>query len=405
MANNAVPTLKPSEVFEFVKRAIQAGRVPYVAGPAAIGKSQTIAQVADFFGMKLLDERLSQKLSEDLTGLPEKDEERGKAIYLPFENIPMEGDDIPEGFNGWMLLLDELPSASEEVLAASYSMILDHMIGGKKIHPKCVIVAAGNLSTDSAIARELPDTLITRMLCCMMKPNVKDWVKWANKLPDEKRVDSVISFVEENETMLYAPTDKGDRDELEAYPAPRGWEAVMDIVKNHEIRCLKKKPEIQTDSAGVPIKGSDQPSIEPLDRITVFMLSSAVGGIAGQSFRESYDEAITLPYVWEIAQSPASTRIPPTHIGKVKVIADLVDHFIDSQEQTRDNILTYVNRIRGEHAALFAKQIEDKLGNTATEKKTVESVQKRLDIDPLLGPGGGASNPVPFPQPERGKFT
>ena len=79
--------LKPSEVHDFVLDAILCKQVAYIAGPPGIGKSQVIQQVFDECNLKMIDIRLSQFLSEDLTGLPERDEKTGKAKYLPFETF------------------------------------------------------------------------------------------------------------------------------------------------------------------------------------------------------------------------------------------------------------------------------------------------------------------------------
>ena len=151
--------LTPSEMKKFVINALKIKKIPYIAGAAGIGKSDLTEQVADDFNLFLLDIRLSQKLPEDLTGLPRLNEATGKAEYTPFDTFPMVGDPIPEGYDGWLVFLDELSSASDEVWSAIYSLLLGHSVGGHKLHPKALICAAGNRASDSALARELPDTL------------------------------------------------------------------------------------------------------------------------------------------------------------------------------------------------------------------------------------------------------
>lgn len=383
--------LTPSETFEFVTTALACRQVAYIAGPPAIGKSQVVAQVAHYANAKMIDIRLSQILSEDMTGLPERDPKTGKATYLPFDMFPLEGDKIPEGYSGWIIFLDELSSASEEVLAAAYSLILDHMVGGKKLHPKCLIVAAGNRATDSAIARELPDTLITRMLPIEMKVSHTDWVAWAENAPN--RNDAVVGFLKKNTDMLYSPTKAKDRKELETYPTPRGWEKVFAHINFHEKQAaLKAKAKPREDAAGIPIPGSENAvPAEPLSELIFSMMAAAVGSMAARSFREDYDEAIQLPYTWEIAQSPASSRVPNTHVGKVQITQQLADYFLQVDNQSREGVMQYMNRLGGEYAAFFYKHIEDKLGSTASDKRLVEQVASRLNIDPLLGTTTGSA--------------
>jgi hypothetical protein len=381
MSNVGILELTPSEVYEFVTDALKARQVPYVAGPPAIGKSQIVHAVAKDFNLKMIDLRLSQMLSEDMTGLPEKDEKRGKAIYLPFDTFPLEGDEIPDGYAGWLLFLDELSSASEEVLAAAYSVLLDRTVGGKRIHDNCLIVAAGNRASDSAIARELPDTLITRMLPCNMTVNSKDWTKWAKKFPGSN--ESIIEFIRKSPAMLYSPVKAKERDELETYPTPRGWEKAFAFVNQHEARAAKQNTQ-QTDSAGIPVDSNpdNTPSL-PLTDMCFNLISACVGTAAARTFREDYDEQVSLPYPWEIAQSPSSTRIPSTTVGKVKVIGQLADYFVKSDNQARDSVLTYVNRIGGEHSELFAKEVKDKLGTTSSDLDLIQDIEERLGLMPF----------------------
>lgn len=384
---SSILQLTPSEMYEFITRALSARQVPYVAGPPAIGKSQVVHQVARDANAKMIDLRLSQILSEDMTGLPERDEKKGKANYLPFETFPLEGDPIPDGYNGWLLFLDELSSATEEVLAAAYSLILDRMVGGKKLHEKCLVVAAGNRATDSAIARELPDTLITRMLPAEMKVSTKDWLTWA-VTPEANTNEAVVDFIKKNPTKLYAFVDNKDRQELETYATPRGWEKACAHVNYHEKQAAKnfKKP---VDAAGIPmdVDPNEKPMM-PIDDITFQLITACVGPMAAQQFREEYDEAIQLPYPWEVAQSPNSCRIPTTGVGKAKMMSDLAKYFNESDDQSRDQVMCYVNRVGGEYTALFYNELKGYFGNTPSDMKLMEAIGKRLNIDPLLGTGG-----------------
>ena len=393
----SIVKLKPQEVYEFITRALSCRQVPYIAGPPAIGKSQVVHQVAEDANAKMIDLRLSQILSEDLTGLPERDPDTGKAKYLPFETFPLEGDEVPDEYSGWLLFLDELSSATEEVLAAAYSLILDRTVGGKKLHDKCLVVAAGNRASDSAIARELPDTLITRMLPAEMRVSTKDWIKWACR-DETSSNESVVDYITKNPAQLYAHVKPESREELETYATPRGWEKVFAHVNAHEKQAqANAKPKL--DANGIPMQQElDEKYMEPIDELTFHLISAAVGPMAAQAFREEYDEAIQIPYPWEIAQSPNSARVPTTGVGRVKITIELGKYFLESQEQSREAVLCYVNRMGGEYAELFMSEIKDKLDATPSDKKLIELTSKRLGIDPLLGttPSGGGDTQSPF---------
>lgn len=381
-------TLSPSEMRTFIENAIMIREIPYVAGPPGIGKSDIVAQVADDFGLKLLDVRLSQMLPEDLTGLPSLDSKTGKAEYNPFSTFPMAGDKVPDGFNGWLIFLDEMSSATEEVFAAIYSLLLGHRVGGKPVHPKAVIVAAGNRASDSAIARELPDTLISRMLPATMAVNPKDWIMWATD-PKTKGHEGVIDFIKKYPEILNTTVDASKREELETFPTPRGWGKAFKIMHFHEKKASKNRIT-RKDAAGIPMDGTGNPST-PVTPDIHAMLEAAVGMAAAKSFQEHYDEAISLPYPWEIAQSPSSARIPNNTIGKAKLTADLADFFIGTAEQSRDAILQYMNRMEAEQSALFAQMLIEKLGDTPSDRRLIDQVKKRLNVTDISVPSSPAA--------------
>lgn len=379
--------LSPSQTKTFVTNCLMMREIPYVSGPPGIGKSDLMFQIGEEFNLKVLDVRLSQMLPEDLTGLPSLDEDKGKAHYNPFDTFPMEGDPLPKGKDGWLIFLDELSSATEEVMAAIYSLLLGHRVGGKKVHDKALICAAGNRSTDSAIARPLPDTLITRMLPCEMKVSSKDWIKWASTEP--KAHDSVVNFIQKYPDMLIGTIDPNKREELETYQTPRGWGKVFKIMHLHEKQSSKKQLT-KKDASGIPMPVSGGATVTPAIQA---MLFSAVGTIAGQSFKEHYDETMQLPYPWEVAQSPSSTKIPSTTAGKAELTSSLAEFFIDQGEQSRDSLLQFMNRMDGEHSALFAQILVEKLGQTASDLRLIEEVKKRLNVKDIDIPTNAAGDP------------
>jgi len=381
--------LTPRKAKAFVVDALKIGEIPYLSGAPGIGKSDIIAQVADEFNLKLLDIRLSQMLPEDLTGLPQIDPKTMKATYTPFDTFPMEGDSLPldqdgDPMEGWLIFLDELSSATEEVMAAIYSLLLGHRVGGKKVHPKALIVGAGNRSEDSAIARPLPDTLITRMLPISMKVSSADWIRWARE-PETNANETVIEFIEKYRDMLLGTVPADKREELETYATPRGWGKVFKIVNRHEkeAKASNKKPR---DAAGIPIPEDQAPSGTPLTQASLNLMTAAVGSMAAVAFKEHYDETMQLPYPWDAAQSPGSTRIPGTTMGKASMTSSVADYFIESDEDTRDKLMQYMNRFDGEHRALFTQIISEKLGFTASDQRLVSDIKKRMKVDEIAIP-------------------
>ena len=123
--NNSLSELTevpPSVAKQYILDCLQAGIVPFVTGSPGIGKSQIIKEIAKEMNWKVIDHRLSTSDVTDLLGLPhfvKKPNGKEVATFAPFDIFPTELDQIPEGYAGTLIFLDEFNSASEEVQAAA----------------------------------------------------------------------------------------------------------------------------------------------------------------------------------------------------------------------------------------------------------------------------------------------
>ena len=224
---------------EFVLDYLQAGLVPNLVSSPGVGKSALAKEIARENNLKLLDVRLSQADPTDLNGFPfilDKDAERPKAGYVPMDIFPVEGDPIPEGYSGWLLLLDELPSAPRNVQAAAYKLILDRMVGMHNLHPACACIAAGNKITDHAIVNELSTALQSRLVHLVIKVCQKAWDEWSIPAKIDHRIRSFLNF-EEKMLHQFNPT----HNDL-TYPCPRTWEFLSQILTNWKKRGIEDIP-------------------------------------------------------------------------------------------------------------------------------------------------------------------
>lgn len=184
----------------FIIRALQAGNVPFLTSSPGMGKSAIIRSVAEEFGMKLIDHRLSTSAPEDLSGLPFRNVDR--AEFIPFADLfPIEGDEIPEGYNGWILFLDEFNSAKKEVVAAAYKLILDRMTGQKKLHPNVMIICAGNKATDRAIVNPLGTAMQSRVVHFEMELNFDIFVE--DVMIPQEWDERLVAFLHANPGYLH----------------------------------------------------------------------------------------------------------------------------------------------------------------------------------------------------------
>lgn len=106
-----------TEMPELVIDILKAGLVPNITGSPGIGKSDIIRQVAKDTNLKVIDLRLAQMDPVDLCGMPSI--KSNKTKYIPPSTFPIEGDEIPTGYTGWLLFLDEMNSAPMSVQSAA----------------------------------------------------------------------------------------------------------------------------------------------------------------------------------------------------------------------------------------------------------------------------------------------
>ena len=208
--------VKISQAVTMLTAFIKAKLIPLLVGSPGLGKSQIYQQIADQYNLLLIDVRLAQCDPCDLLGFPQII--GNKAGYLPMNTFPIEGDTIPKGYSGWLLLFDELTSAVPALQSAAYRIILDRKIGIYNLHKNVAICAAGNLETDNAIVQPMSTALQSRMVHLELVVDHKEWINWASEHGIDPQITSYINFKPGN-LYTFSPdhTDK-------TYASPRTWE-------------------------------------------------------------------------------------------------------------------------------------------------------------------------------------
>ena len=260
-------TLK--QVKPLIPQLWKAGIVPFLHSSPAQGKSSLAKQLAEQYKLKVIDLRLTELDSTDLSGLPYFN--NGKAEFMPFTTFPLQDTPIPEGYNGWLLLLDEFNSANQAVMAAAYKLVLDRQVGQHKLHDKVVMLACGNLESDNAIVNPMSSALISRFAHFDINLNVDDWLEWASKAGIDYRITSYLSYRKAN---LYSFKP----DVTSPYASPRTWEMVSKVIKDNE---------------------------EP----TNLLVSSLIGDGIANEFIQYTKLYLNLPTLEEILKNPAGVKL------------------------------------------------------------------------------------------------
>lgn len=303
--------IKLTQAAELITLALKAKLVPMLHGSPAVGKSAVIKQIAEDFNLKVIDLRLSQCDPTDLMGFPNIDQARARAGYVPMETFPIEGDPLPKGFSGWLLFLDEVNSAPIGVQAASYKLILDRMVGIHHLHKNVAIVCAGNLETDGAIVQPMSTALQSRLVHIEVRPDLKDWLDFANTNHFDYRITSYLEFRPDH---LYTfDPDHSDK----TYASPRTWEFMNKLLK------VMGKPE----------------------KHHLALLAGTIGEGVGREFYGFCGIQDQLPKLDEIVRSPEKVSVPHEPSVQFALCGALAANV---SEETVEPVMSYVKRLPAE---------------------------------------------------------
>ena len=328
------------EGIPLLKDTLNAGLVPSLLASPGVGKSDIIRQIANKANLQVIDFRLSQADPTDLNGFPTLNADRSRSHYAPPETFPLEMDALPKNpdgtdKNGWLLFFDEMTSAAPSVQAAAYKVILDRMVGERKIHDKVFMACAGNLLTDKAVVNKLSTAMQSRMIHFNLEADVPSWIEWADSEGIDFRVKSFIQFRPE---LLH----KFDPKHVDnTFPCPRTWEFMSRLVSNMATIPYDKLP----------------------------LLAGCVGSGAAIEFREYTEIFQSLPTIQEIISSPDKVPVSDEP-GTLYAITGLLSKNADKNNLV--SIMEYASRLPMEFQVITLQGIVRKDITLKAEKPVLD---------------------------------
>lgn len=195
----------------------------FIWGSPGIGKSTIVKTVCKTRGIEFIDVRLAQMEPCDIRGLPVPNKEKQQMDWFVNGSWPRN----PNGKG--IIFLDELSSADRSVSVAAYELVLDRRLGSLySVPPGYLIVAAGNKTTDRAVATTMSSALANRFMHVEIDPNSADWIEWgaANGLHP-----AVLGFIKTRPENLFSTKNQN----LErGWPSPRSWHRVSEMCKIYD---------------------------------------------------------------------------------------------------------------------------------------------------------------------------
>ena len=314
-------TVSPKHMQHHLATLFQSGLVPFVRSSPGRGKSAIYKAFAEEFKLVLIDVRLSMYEPTDFSGLPFPIE--GRTQYLPTKLFPIQGlDEVPEGMNGFLILLDEFNHAEPEMIRASYKLILDRMVGDQQLHEDAYVALAGNSIDDNALANATGTALNSRVTHLTLGSDPDFWLnEVAAKFDYDHRV---IGFIAANKDKL---NDFDPEQDEHSFCSERTWEFTSRLIKgSHDVSSLSSL-----------ISGTISP------------------GVAAEfiQFCAIYKDIIT---VKDVVNDPENCKLPldsPTKWATVTYLAKEIS------DKNISQLCVYIQRMELQYVIIFASMVRE----------------------------------------------
>lgn len=197
-------------------------RATMLWGTRGVGKSSVVRQVAEHFGVPLVDLRLTTIEPVDLRGAIFADDRQAKTVWFPPEFLPT--PDMPAG----ILFLDELTAADQRLQISAYSLILDRRVGNYRLPDGWQVIAAGNASFHGAVSHDMGTALADRMFHFNVQTVIDAFLAHA----------LAMDFAPEVMAYLKVRPDKLDDTQAQLAndhligASPRGWEDISNVLRS-----------------------------------------------------------------------------------------------------------------------------------------------------------------------------
>lgn len=221
------PKIDQETASQIVKNMINRGNTRPIMffGKGGIGKTESIAAIADELNMGYVDIRLLLYTESDLKGVPFVNENHTATIWLQNDILPRVERDGERG----ILVFDEITSCAKSVRTAAYQLLNERRLGEYVLPEGWAMICLGNGENDGGQFNGMEANFANRCSVYEILPTVDSWKVWAmanNVNP------LVIGFVSWKESYLHTMDPENDSEIV--FASPRSWKAVSDILNHTE---------------------------------------------------------------------------------------------------------------------------------------------------------------------------
>ena len=211
----------------------------YLEGPAGVGKTELVKQVAEEIGIGFVSYSMTHHNRQSAIGLPaivDKQFEGNdyKATeYTKSEIIAAVMDAITAGNREGILFLDEVNCVSETLSAAMLQFLQNKTFGPHQVPEGWIIIAAGNPPEYNKSVKVFDAVTLDRLRVIRVEPDSSAWLEYAVK---RGMHPIVIQYIRDHGADFYKYEAKSGEQKV---VTPRGWEDLSRAVTSYEEHDFK----------------------------------------------------------------------------------------------------------------------------------------------------------------------
>lgn len=139
-----------------------------------------------------------------------------------------------------LLLFDDIDKASPLVVNALLNLFVHRRFKDYALHPKSLMMCAGNRTTDDVAANALSESIKTRLTIIEVETHIEDFTEWAMADEDNERIHPMLlgwlqskpELLHKHEEGVYRfPTPRGYREasvHMQIFSDPKGWKRMLE---------------------------------------------------------------------------------------------------------------------------------------------------------------------------------
>jgi len=268
--------------------------------------------------LKVIDARPTQLEPPQLNGLDALDHENKRStVYAP-DWVPLEGDEIPEGYSGWLLIWEERPDADSDVQKALYKILMEREVADKRMHNKVIQMCAGNEVDTNCYAEEDSDAIKGRKIDIHLKSDLDAFMKICRRFNISSKITSYLQFRPANLNNYRALAAQATGQADGKFSSERGWFQVNQLIE-------KGGMDINDKSVMLP------------------MVSGVVGTAIARDYCDFVEYYSLVPKIEDIVNFPDTLKVP-TDPGIMYAMTGMIGEHAD--DTNIEQLMVFVNRMK-----------------------------------------------------------